>query len=79
MGDSRKGPDIMRKALKRKPARTAKKAKAKPTRMRTSAKGRIWTGTGLCSESQGDGVPCRGVDGECETCGKALPRPSESA
>ena len=35
----------------------------------------LWTGTGLCCEAQGDGVPCRGTDGECETCGRALPLP----
>jgi len=33
----------------------------------------LWVGTGLCCEAQGDGVPCYGVDGECETCGRALP------
>jgi hypothetical protein len=32
----------------------------------------LWTGTGLCCEAQGDGVPCQGTDGECETCGRAL-------
>ena len=37
-------------------------------------KRQIWSGTGLCCEAQGDGVPCKGVDGECETCGKALPQ-----
>ena len=37
---------------------------------------RLWTGTGLCCEAQGDGVPCRGTDGECEVCGRALPQPS---
>ena len=31
-----------------------------------------WSGTGLCCEAQGDGVPCQGVDGECEFCGRAL-------
>jgi hypothetical protein len=34
----------------------------------------LWTGTGLCCEAQGDGIPCQGTNGECETCGKALPR-----
>ena len=36
---------------------------------------RLWTGTGLCSEAQGDGVPCRDTDGECETCERAIPLP----
>ncbi len=34
-----------------------------------------WPGTGLCPEAQGDGVPCFGTEGECERCGRALPRP----
>jgi len=34
-----------------------------------------WTGTGLCPEAQGDGVPCFGTEGECERCGRALPLP----
>jgi hypothetical protein len=38
----------------------------------------LWTGTGLCCEAQGDGVPCRGTDGECETCGRAI-APSKAA
>jgi hypothetical protein len=55
------------------------KRKAAKARTRTKARkpgpaGRVWMGTGLCPEAQGDGVPCRGVDGECETCGRALPR-----
>jgi hypothetical protein len=33
----------------------------------------LWSGTGLCCEAQGDGIPCKGTDGECETCGRALP------
>jgi len=33
----------------------------------------LWTGTGLCCEAQGDGVPCQGTDGECASCGRALP------
>jgi len=36
-----------------------------------------WTGTGLCPEAQGDGVPCHGTEGECEECGRALPRPQD--
>lgn len=36
----------------------------------------LWTGAGLCCEAQGDGVPCRGTDGECESCGRALPPPA---
>jgi hypothetical protein len=51
----------------RKAVKTKKKVARKVTR------GRLWTGTGLCCEAQGDGVPCRGVDGECESCGRALP------
>lgn len=41
----------------------------------------LWTGTGLCCEAQGDGVPCEGTDGECEFCGRALPpdSPREAA
>lgn len=38
----------------------------------------LWTGTGLCCEAQGDGVPCQGPDGECEACGKALPMPKDA-
>lgn len=37
----------------------------------------LWSGTGLCCEAQGDGIPCRGTDGECETCGRAIP-PTDS-
>lgn len=37
---------------------------------------RLWTGTGMCPEAQGDGVPCHGTDGECEVCGRAIPRPA---
>lgn len=33
----------------------------------------LWLGTGRCSEAQGDGVPCEGTGGECESCGRALP------
>jgi len=36
---------------------------------------RLWTGTGLCCEAQGDGVPCVDTEGECETCGRAIPPP----
>ena len=36
----------------------------------------LWTGTGLCCEAQGDGIPCQGTDGECESCGRALPPPT---
>jgi len=43
---------------------------AEPTDDRTPI--RVWTGTGLCAESQGDGVPCTGTDGTCDTCGRAL-------
>jgi len=38
----------------------------------------LWAGTGLCCEAQGDGIPCKGTDGECETCGHALP-PAQNA
>lgn len=38
----------------------------------------LWTGTGLCCEAQGDGIPCQGTDGECETCGRAIPTTTES-
>ena len=38
----------------------------------------LWSGTGLCCEAQGDGVPCQGVDGECEHCGRALPIPDSA-
>jgi len=42
--------------------------------VRSAAKTALpWSGTGLCCEAQGDGVPCQGVDGECESCGRALP------
>ena len=34
----------------------------------------LWSGTGLCCEAQGDGIPCRGTEGECESCGRALPQ-----
>jgi len=37
-----------------------------------------WTGTGLCPEAQGDGVPCYGTEGECERCGRALPPPPDA-
>lgn len=39
----------------------------------------LWTGTGLCCEAQGDGIPCRGTDGECETCGRALPAKNDAS
>lgn len=41
----------------------------------------LWSGSGLCCEAQGDGVPCRGTDGECESCGRALPpaQPADEA
>ena len=38
---------------------------------------RVWAGAGLCPEAQGDGVPCAGIDGTCDTCGRALPVPVE--
>lgn len=38
---------------------------------------RLWSGSGLCCEAQGDGVPCAGVDGTCDTCGRAMPAPTE--
>lgn len=44
----------------------------------TAPPGRIWTGTGLCPEAQADGVPCQGTDGECERCGRAIPRPRQA-
>ena len=34
----------------------------------------LWSGTGLCCEAQGDGIPCFGTEGECEKCGRALPQ-----
>jgi hypothetical protein len=58
---------------KSKPARTAKKPAAKKP-----ATGGLWLGTGLCPEAQGDGLPCRGVEGECERCGRALTRVASS-
>jgi hypothetical protein len=45
--------------------------------VRDAAPARIWAGAGLCPEAQGDGVPCAGTDGTCETCGRALPVPVE--
>jgi hypothetical protein len=59
-----------RKPVKTKHAK-AKTAPKKSVRKRT-ADG-LWLGTGLCPEAQGDGLPCRGVEGECERCGRALP------
>lgn len=35
----------------------------------------VWTGSGRCPEAQGDGVPCAGTEGTCDTCGRALPIP----
>jgi 2-oxoglutarate ferredoxin oxidoreductase subunit alpha len=35
----------------------------------------VWRGSGRCPEAQGDGVPCAGTDGTCDTCGRALPIP----
>jgi hypothetical protein len=50
---------------------TPKKGKSKKTaRKRVTAQ--LWLGTGLCPEAQGDGLPCQGVQGECERCGRAL-------
>lgn len=40
---------------------------------------RVWAGAGLCPEAQGDGVPCAGIDGTCETCGRALPAPVDQS
>ena len=51
----------------RKPAQTS----IDTTRAEPSS--HTWTGTGLCPEAQGDGVPCHGTEGECEVCGRALP------
>jgi len=65
----------------RKPAKRAK-AKRTPTTTNTPTHPtarRVWMGTGLCPEAQGDGVPCHGVDGECERCGRALARPTAGA
>jgi hypothetical protein len=45
-----------------------------PSRIQAPAR-TLWTGTGLCCEAQGDGVPCAGPDGECEVCGRQLPDP----
>jgi len=63
---------------KRKPAKraTAKRTLKTSNTPTHTAASRVWMGTGLCPEAQGDGVPCRGVDGECERCGRALARPS---
>ena len=58
------------------PKSTTAGSKTKPD---AAAIAPLWTGTGLCCESQGDGVPCQGTDGECENCGRALPRPVETA
>jgi len=52
----------------RKPPETRTEAVSKPLVVQD------WTGAGLCPEAQGDGVPCQGTEGECETCGRALPR-----
>jgi len=43
-----------------------------------SASNNLWEGTGRCPEAQGDGVPCRGTDGECDACGRALPVPPQT-
>ena len=61
-------------------AETPKPSNTVPTRPTSidalpPATAALWPGTGLCCEAQGDGVPCRGTDGECETCGRALPVP----
>ena len=53
--------------------RKPKKSKPKKTAKRPAAI-RLWLGAGLCPEAQGDGLPCQGVQGECERCGRALPR-----
>jgi len=42
----------------------------------TAASPLIWSGTGLCACSQGDGVLCEGTAGTCETCGRALAVPA---
>jgi hypothetical protein len=61
---------VVKRAAKTKRIKT-KRAQASKRRASASV-GRVWVGTGLCREAQGDGVPCRGTDGECETCGRAL-------
>ncbi len=55
-----------------------KPAKGRTDPVPVSTPDRPWTGTGLCPEAQGDGVPCEGTDGECERCGRALPQPQEA-
>lgn len=50
---------------------THAETKTDPARAPASAV-QLWTGTGLCSEAQGDGVPCRCVGGDCECCARAL-------
>lgn len=61
---------VAKKVVKTKRIKTKRAAGSK--RRASAPMGRVWVGTGLCSEAQGDGVPCRGTDGECETCGRAL-------
>jgi hypothetical protein len=56
-----------------------KPASARPSEVQQPPASPVWTGTGLCCEAQGDGVPCRGVDGECESCGRAIPLPVTDA
>jgi hypothetical protein len=51
-----------------------KPAAARTDKTTAPPPGQIWTGTGLCPEAQADGVPCQGTDGECERCGRAIPR-----
>lgn len=56
-----------------------KTASKTPSEVQRTPASPLWTGTGLCCEAQGDGVPCRGTDGECETCGRAIPLPAVDA
>ena len=58
------------------PDQVAAEIRARAAVTETAASPLIWSGTGLCACSQGDGVPCEGTGGTCETCGKALPVPA---
>lgn len=58
------------------PDQVAAEIRARVAQHETATSPLIWAGTGLCACSQGDGVPCEGTGGTCETCGKALPVPA---
>ncbi len=59
--------------------RIARRTESHSERVRELMPDAIWMGTGLCAEAQGDGVPCAGTDGTCDTCGKALPAGGQAA